>query len=196
MGSSDSKQLVATESTVDGSRRLVLPDRAVLAADALSRLYRSIDRILAVVRAEAAAGTQDRFALGRVRLLARISKKGVNIVELDPRQHNTIAINRNKSDIVLMCMRRDPLGRSTGGVPDNRIADDDTLLFIAIHELAHSMVDDYALSFNGQTVHNTEFREYERYLMRIATSLGLLEPASIPGRLHCSKTMPNPDEAM
>lgn len=182
--------LVPVQSSIDGRPHFVLADRSAAAADALARLRINIDKILKQVAAE--VGTGDRREAGRVRLLGRLSANGLNIIELDYDKHDTIAINRNKSEVVLMCLRRDPLGSE----PDTTIGEDDTLLFIAIHELAHSMVDGFALNFNGQTVHNAEFRDYEQYLMRIAASLGLLSPKSIPGRTHCSKRMPNPDEAM
>lgn len=181
-------EFVSVQSTIDQQVYDVLPHTdALAAADALARLHANIELVLAQVKKE--LSVVDRLTAARVRLFDRIAQHGIRIRELDPDVYDSIAVNRNKSESILICLRSNP-------PDDNTMGGDDTLLFIAIHELAHSMIGDFASLINGHTVHNSEFRQCERYLMDIASSLGLLSPKTIPGRVHCSKIMPDPETAV
>ena len=69
-------------------------------------------------------------------------------------------------------------------------------MFVALHELAHSMQYNYAKNQNGQTLHDTEFRKCEEFLLNIGKHLGMIIPENIPNRLHCGYSMPNPNNSL
>lgn len=111
----------------------------------------------------------------------------LRLVQLDGRKAHTIALNRSKSEGIYLCLDgAEPL--TLGGA--------DTLAYVGIHELSHSITSKYAETFNGQTVHDDEFRQIEKYLMGVASNLGITKPDSIPGRQHCGVVIPRPDESM
>lgn len=182
----DPDGLVETMSTIDNRAYLVLRANNLAAANALARLRINVERV--VERALNNSTSDNRYHEPTVLLTTRLHKHGLNLVELNPEKEDAIAINKNKGEIVFICMRREPPF-------DMSVSSDDILLFIALHEMAHAMNVAYAPMRNGHSVHDKEFRENEAFLMRAAKQLGLLDPSVVPGRTHCRYQMPNPSAA-
>lgn len=179
-----------TRSSIDGQMyRVMQTPNAVDAADQLCRIRQSVQRLLqhlkTVGRHPAAV------AEGVQRLLARHPDANtVNLVELDPKDaKHTIAYNQSKSTHIFLCMRQNP--------PAQQLGPDDVLLYIVLHELAHSMISSYAhTNESGQTVHDDNFRAHNEYLNQVAEQLGLLRPGKVPGTAHCGVIMPDPAESL
>lgn len=183
------QNLVCLRSAVTGRYYWVLRSaNQQAAADLLATLDQTLVRLVETIekrREEFEAAMQP--GIGRL-LQAHHRRSGLNILELDSATSPHIAFNRNKSEVVYICLRENP--------PDEALGRLDTLLYIMIHELAHTMLPRFAPRTNGgATVHGKEFREHEAFLMRVANEHGYLDPALIPHRVHCGRIIPAPDEA-
>lgn len=173
---------------IDGSKYLVLKtENSKEAADALARLAQNIGKVVEHLKSKKEAYSRYKAAIDT--MLQRLAVTGINFVELDYSSNDAIAINQNKNEEIAICLRRNPPN-------DTTVADDQVLLYIALHEIAHSMTTAYAASFQNHTVHSREFRENENFLMSIASTLNLLRPATIPGMVHCRFSMPDPANAL
>ena len=129
---------------------------------------------------------------GVQRLLVRTENgRHINVHELNPTTSPNLAFNRNKGEIIFMCLRRG--GDSQGA----DLADEDVLLYILLHELAHSMDAAYnPKKADGTTAHSQNFMVMERYIYSIAASMGELDPASQPGKQHCGAVISHPQSAL
>lgn len=182
--------LPLTKSSIDGlSYRVMQTPNAVDAANQLCRLRQAVQRVLTELRQLTGAHPAN-VAAGVERLLKRHpNAHTVNLIELHPKDaKHTIAYNEGKSTHIFLCMRQNP--------PSDQLGSDDVLLYIVLHELAHTMVEGYAPSNeNGQTVHDENFRTHNEYLNNVAERLGLLRPGQVPGTAHCGVVMPSPEES-
>jgi hypothetical protein len=112
-------------------------------------------------------------------------EQDLTISELDTQRYHSFAFNQDKTDMYL-CIRKH-------GLPDELLADQSTVLYVALHELAHAMCGDYAAqNADNQTIHNEDFRKKENYLWSIGFAFGLLDPSSMPGKEHCGFSLPDP----
>ena len=182
--------LIETFSTHDSKKYYVMPtSNSTNAANLISDLVRSLQHIIVYIE-QMDKSHIDTSLRDCIRLLLDKHPHGkyLNIHELNPNDTQAIAFNRNKSEHIFICLRRDP--------PNEQLAELDTVLFISLHELAHSMQLGYAETEDGQTVHDREFRQCEQFLFDVARHLNMLIPENIPSRTHCGQTMPNPNTAI
>jgi hypothetical protein len=72
--------------------------------------------------------------------------------------------------------------------------DADLLFAVVCHELAHMMErpDDRRMGANKHSVHSQRFKNDERWLIRLASRLGLTSQASHIGRTFCGIQLPDP----
>lgn len=155
---------------------------ATEAADLLAKTELSLNRIIRYV-----ASDTNRPSYKELGRLVQRYKSGLTIplAELTNKQdRGVIAYSENKTDGIYICLRTDFNSMQLGG--------NDVVLYIAIHELTHSITPDYANEKDGHTVHNDRFRAVESYLFHVAAKLHLLHPDNIPNRHHCGVCMPDP----
>ncbi len=184
---------VLVKSTVNGLAYSVLdkPEKQA-AADLLARVRAAcvmvIHEVERMVHARGLAGIDSEVREGVKRLL-RLMPNGDNLTlyEMDYSKEDQIAYNRNKTDGIFVCLRRD--------VTTGELADDDTVLYIVLHEIGHTMTPHFDPMVGGGTVHSPLFRKHEAYLHGVAERLGMLNRASIPGRVHCRSVLTKPDES-
>lgn len=112
----------------------------------------------------------------------------INVHELNPGSSPNLAFNRNKGEIIFMCLRQ---GGEAHGAD---LADEDVLLYILLHELAHTMTAAYdPKKEDGTTAHSATFMHHERYLYSQATMMGELDPSAQPGKRHCGAIITHPE---
>ena len=156
-------------------------------ADILARTRESMWKVLKMLRTYMSeASRRGEWADGMtpnqldgVRRLTSIFRKveDLELYELDWRTNKNIAFNRNKSDGIFLCLLAD--------IDTQVLASDDVVLFVALHELAHSMQKTYEPLVNGSTVHGAVFKSLESFLIRVAVSMNLFDPQNIFGKKHC-----------
>jgi hypothetical protein len=179
-----------TRSSIDGRLYHVMPTaNAVEAANQLCRIREDVDRVLQYLRRQPAHPAEVEDGVRRL-LHKHPNADNLRLIELDPRHaKRTLAFNENKSAHIFVCMRQHP--------PSEQLGPDDVLLYIVLHELAHSMINSYApTNTQGQTVHDQNFRTHNEYLNAVAEQLGLLRPGKVPGQPHCGVLMPDPKESV
>lgn len=101
----------------------------------------------------------------------------IRVYELDSSKYSEIAFNQNKRDGIFICLRSD--------LSTMQIADFETLMFISIHEMAHSMQQETAHIIDGVTSHDAEFDAFNDYLIYEALQLGLLSTSRMTPKMHC-----------
>lgn len=168
--------LVKTVSSVDNREYYVAPGPLMnQVADALARIRIKLKQVYE----DAILSTPEQPLLkdGIANLKKHyISADSIQIHELNPIIHNGVAFNQNKNDGIFICMHK----------KDDTLADDETLLFIAVHELAHSMQSQSApLVTNGMTKHDLEFEAYNEYLLSFAINHGYVSSYQMTKRDHC-----------
>ena len=170
----------------DGAMYLVLNDRdgAGDAANMLAEVHKRIETILHFLQLELDSGTIHETGLaGNVALLLRRYPHAKrNIYELLPGQDDAIAYNQNKSEQVFICLREQRNSAKVGDI--------DAVMFVALHELAHTMTQGYDPDINGQTRHSVEFSNCEAFIHKTAESLGLINLAKARGAPHCGIFLP------
>jgi len=78
-----------------------------------------------------------------------------------------------------------------------KLAAEDVVLFIALHELAHSMTAHYDPSVGGHTVHSGIFKRHEAYMHNVASGLfGFFDSKSVVNRNHCGAQIIDPNIAL
>lgn len=112
--------------------------------------------------------------------------RNLHINELDSSKGNILAINRNKTDGIFLCMRKSRQSME--------IADVATLIYIAIHELTHSAIETFEEFDNGVSRHGPEFKLVEKYFYKKARDFGIINPDTIPGTTLCDTLVPRPDQ--
>ena len=180
--------LVSQESTVDNEMYLVAQRRdgasRIRAANTLARLRQMAFSFIQHLKNVA---IDDSFIADSVsRLHSRYpTKKDISLNELDAMYHQSIAYNFQKGESIFVCL----------GVGE-KISEDDTIFFVLLHELAHTMRLEYEPSVDGVTIHGHDFKRLEQFLIQQAALLGLLNASSVIGRSHCNIVIPNPRDAM
>ena len=113
----------------------------------------------------------------------------IKLHELDYTQTRALAFNVDKSEHIFICLRRD--------LKSGQFADDATVLFIALHELAHTMHQKFdPHDEKGFTIHSPQFKKYERFLMTVTENMGVLKPSMIIGTAHCGSVIMDPSTAI
>lgn len=185
------QNLVPVKATLDGQTYLVLdaPHKAA-AANMLARTRSNMWKIMQYVRTIQSEQKDPLIRTGIGTLVFKHkAPSNIRLYELDSTLTNSLAFNQNKSQYIFICLRRD--------LASMELAADDTVTFIALHELAHTMnIHTDPVDAQGRTVHSSEFRKLEKFLFATATKLGLLYPESVPGRSHCNSVIARPDEAV
>jgi hypothetical protein len=139
-------QVQTVTSKIDGRNYIVrdLPDKNA-AADALARLYQKIQQLQNFL-----AHTEDRHTLGVRRLKAQfqgaISERTIESI------YTSYTVN--KGEHIYMCIR-----------DDDRIINENTIFFVALHELAHIMT--------VSSGHTKEFWANFRLILKHAIANGL-----------------------
>lgn len=184
-------RLVRVVSRVDGmSYDVVRSANQVDAADLLARTRRSLLQVMQHVRIMVDRGMDmpENVRRGITLLLSHYptNTSTPRLNELDNLRIESFAFNQDKVDIYL-CLRK-------GEAPQIELAADTTVLYIALHELAHSMCATYALQAGAHlTVHDADFRSKEAFMWGVAHKLGLLDPQTMPGTTHCGHQLPVPE---
>ena len=180
--------LISQYSTVDDETYLVASRRSmesrVRAANTLARLRSMAWKLVQHLAQLYVDEPYIKSSLFRLKS-KYTSRSSIVLHELDAIYHKSIAYNFQKGDSIYIC-----LGSA------ERISDDETIFFVLLHELAHTMRLEYEPSVDGVTIHGPEFKMLERFLFEQASLIGLLNPSSIPGRSHCNIVIPNPADAM
>lgn len=142
-------------SSVDGARYLVRrAEDSQEAADTLAHINARVQRLLA--RLEAAAPDDDR---------TRALRERYNPAALSEGGHNSgyTSYSVNKGEKIVMCLR------SRGGPDENGdIERFNTLMYVALHELAHLVTDEVG--------HTAAFWENFRWLLAEAGEAGVYTP--------------------
>jgi len=170
-GPSTIGKLVKIKSTVDGKHYYVLPTKNKQdAANLLAKLKELLNRVTKLLP------QNDQYKL-----------KNVIFYEMDHESSESIAYNQNKTNIYL-CLRERP--------PNEKLASLDILLFIALHEIAHTLQNSYSEQLGGKSIHDDKFRAIEQDLFNKAKQLGLMNTNDVIGSVHCGRIMPNPKNSM
>lgn len=173
-------------SEVDNSYYDVLPGPdSVDAANLLARVRKQVGDVLIYIYTQKAT-IPKKYHAGIDRL-ARLFPTGrhIQLQELSGVGATTIAYNMDKVRMHV-CIRSS----------QNTLGSDDVVLYLVLHELTHSMFESYARQDrDGNTIHDSHFRDHNSFIMGVAEQLGYLHPQSVPGRMHCGITMPDPDRS-
>jgi hypothetical protein len=165
----------------DGGVYYVVPGPHTMdAANSLARLRRSLMKVY--TKAITSPPPQQQMLRdGLANLKSRYAHpEYITVYELDSTRNDDIAFNQNKRDGIFICIRKD--------LNTMEIADDETLLHIGVHELAHSMQSHSApLGSNGETRHDAEFDAFNQLLKAHAIDLGLLGGFDMTRTTHCGK---------
>ena len=187
------QNLVQQVSKLDGRTYLVLPVKQAEAADLIAATCRNIWHIISTVR-DWLQNDPDKvpqsLRSGMRRLIGKYtSASDVMFYELDSTQTKALAFNVGKSSSIFICLRKE--------LDTKVLADEPTILFIALHELSHSAHEDTEpIDDSGFTVHGKRFKEYEQFLFQVAQTIGLLNPQSVIGQVHCGSKIANPATAL
>lgn len=165
------------------------------AADLLERVKGRAARVIQHIAQRYASNPNSipGHVLGGVRRLVERTNQGqyINVHELNPASSPNLAFNRNKGEIIFVCLRRG------GDAQGSDLADEDVLLYILLHELAHSMDAKYnPKKADGTTAHSAEFMKQERYIYGIASTMGVIDPAAQVGKRHCGAIITHPQQSM
>lgn len=173
--------LVPVKSSEDKTTYMVLDKpRKQEVADLLAKVRAQAEKITdELIAQKPKLSAAEQQAVNRL-----ANKRPFNLIELDSSREHTIAYNNAKGEEIFLCTKN-----------GSRLADQDVLLSVLLHELAHSMEANVSPMKNGYSVHSEEFRAYERLLNSTASSLDLLSPTAVIGRNHCGISIPNPDSA-
>jgi hypothetical protein len=185
----ETQNLTPVYTSVTGKKYWVLksPNQQE-AADFMGTIEKTLEDFIGLLKRNVATYDKEMQEGVHHLLESHERRKGFNLLELDASLSPHLAYNRNKSEYMFICIREDPsvsmqLGRL------------DTILYIMIHELAHSMLPSFAPLKDGRTVHDETFRRHEAFLMAQANQHGFLNPRAIPHREHCGRIIPDPRDA-
>jgi hypothetical protein len=93
--------------------------------------------------------------------------------------HDSVAYTENKKSLHF-CVREH----------DGKMVDENALMYVAIHELAHCALSEYdPLDQNGHTVHSVEFNTVANLLYQIAIRNGLLDTIHLENAIYCGKRL-------
>lgn len=177
-------------SNIDGKLYYVLQsNHKAASADLLAQTRKSMWTVIEHVRLLANGTLSRNMTRGEwngVKRLANMYKSPdeLNLYELDWVTDTNIAFNRNKTGGIFICL--------LANTETETLASPDTILFIALHELAHAMHEGYDPLVNGRTHHSKGFKVCELLLYRIASDINVLNYTRIPGTEHCRGRLVDP----
>ena len=147
--------LTSVESTVDGREYTVrkLPDK-LDAANKLAEINKSLTKLVKFVYEDKNKDTDK--VKGILQLYTKFDPN--NLTENTPGGKYT-AYSVNKGEQLSLCLRN---------VKDNTFIDNNTIYFVAIHELAHIMTDEIG--------HTPKFWSNMKYLLHKAHEIGVYNP--------------------
>lgn len=182
---------VQVRSTVDARNYHVLdlPDRQQ-AADTLARLRKQLWGVVSEAKSLRDKGQLQPELSAAVALLGQRVRSidDITLIELDGSFRDGIAYNiRKGKGGIHLCIRD---YSHEDGEPTRPLASGTTALFVALHELSHSMTDAYA-----HFEHSPLFKRCEKFMMDVAQRLGYLQPSLIPGSRYCGAVIPAPATA-
>jgi len=185
---------VKVRSELNGEYYTVLDDSqtSYMAADLLAAVHEGVKKVMRSIADQHIKSGISSFNPsvrdGVSRLLHVLpTPEHVKLFELDFRKEAQLAYNRNKTDGIFVCLRDDVVSGS--------LAEVDTILYIVLHEVAHSMMAAFEPNKDGRTIHSPLFRIYEKFLHDRAEAIGILNPKSIPGRHHCRVILTTPQQS-
>lgn len=149
---SNSSEVELVKSSVDGRTYLVrsLPNKRE-AADVLARLNEKLVRLVRHVMAK--HGKQNP---GVVRLYRNFDPNNVSEGGIE---HGYTSFSVNKGEKIVMCVRQKDR--------ENTFVDENLLVYVAVHELAHLMTRDVG--------HSNSFWDNFKFLLKEAVSIGIYE---------------------
>lgn len=176
--------LHSTRSTVD--QKLYMVAHGVPAANALARVRQMAWAVLQELYKRGDAKTvPGEFVQGVARLRGKVScVDDIKVAELNDYTANLIAFNRNKGDMVMLCL-----------TDNQQLVGDDVVLFILLHEIVHSMTSGYDPLVGGRTQHGPEFMSHEKYVYSVASEMGMVKPREMQGHGVCGTRISHPDPA-
>jgi hypothetical protein len=171
-------------STVDQKPYFVA--HGVDAANCLARVRQMAWAVMQELHKRKAEGKVPKEFLDGV---ARIRGKlkcvdDIEVAELNDYKANLIAFNRNKGDMIMLCL-----------TDNQQLVGDDVVLFILLHEIVHSMTSGYDPLVEGRTQHGPEFLAYENYVYSVATDMGMVKPRAVQGHGVCGTRISHPNPA-
>jgi hypothetical protein len=177
--------LKSTRSTVDSSFYEVR--NGVAAADLLARARQIAWQVVEEVHRRVPA---DKSLLPGVKRLrsAVPSASAIRVMELGPTPDKLIAFNWKKGDAIALCL-------TDGSGADGSLVGVETVVFVLLHEVAHTMTSGYDPLVGGRTQHSPEFYKYEGYMYQVAADMGLVNPKAQDGQGVCGTRIkhPHPD---
>ena len=174
-------QLQEIKSTVNG--RAYWVSHGLEAANALARVQAMAWQVVQELGKRLQAGSvPPKFQDAVRRLRSAIhSDQDIHVAELSDPDEPMIAFNRNKGNMIMLCMSN-----------DGALLRDDEILFVLLHEITHTMTSGYDPLVNGRTEHSAEFMDDEEYVYRVATDMGAVRPAAVQGQLMCGSRVSHP----
>lgn len=176
-----SNGLAPVRSTVNG--RVYDVAHGVEAANVLARAQGLAFQVLQELGRRLKAGAVPRELVSGVRrlLAAHPDEQSIVVAELNDYESNLIAFNRNKGEQIMLCV-----------TDAEQVVREDTVLFVLLHELAHTATAGYDPLQNGRTVHSDDFFRYEHYLYAVATEMGIQRPREQQGKGLCGTYIAHP----
>jgi len=161
-------------SDIDSQQYVVLnlPDKKA-AADELARLRIKMDKFVELLQSKAIKKNK----IKEKGQLDHIRRKFRSVLSENKPGNNYTSYTVNKGDKIVMCIReRDE---------NNRIIDENTLFFVALHELAHVM--------SLRIGHTTEFWDNFRFLLKHAIKYKYYtyHPYHVTPKKYCSTYISN-----
>jgi hypothetical protein len=159
------------------------PDKQA-AADLLDSACTRVAEIVEHLRkVQFAASLKYRASIGRIVSRYRYGQN-LNLMELNPAKSNHLAFNQEKGKAIVVCLKQTPGGP---------LADVDTILFVVLHEVAHTGMAKFdPMGAKGTTNHSEEFHDLELFLFRTAKDMGLMDPSSAQGKQLCGRYISHP----
>ena len=177
--------LIPVTSPTNGLTYYVLDDSPMKSARILSRLEFDLQTLVGVLSFGVADDPVVREGIRRLRMVVPPGSR-IAITELDGTRVRQIAMNKGKKRIFL-CLKKYKRGE---------LANYETLLYIAIHELVHTMDPIHNKSFNGKTKHSDRFLYLESYMYALGRKKMGFRFRHIDGVFHCHGTINVKDDHM
>jgi hypothetical protein len=180
----DMRFLRPTQSTVNQQMYYVLKNKpnAVAAANMLATAELRIQTLLQQLHSMIAQNKVPAEMQSNVKLLLRrYPHTRRNIFELNAGRSQTIAYNQNKAEKIFVCLRQQP--------DSPQLGDLNSVVYVLLHELAHTMVLHYDPDLRGQTLHSAEFKKCESFIHNLAAGLGIVSLQDAQGKEHCGVTI-------
>lgn len=149
------------------------------AADLLGATEQQIKRLLQSLEPNQVKDPEIQEFIFRLRQSFPDSQN-LQFFEIDTKQETSLAYTLNKTEGFYLCLSNPNVS---------------SLVFLAIHELAHAGSQSFEVFLNGRTIHSPKFKKMEQFLYEKAENLGILKLSEVVGREHCSATLVPPERA-